>query len=45
MSFHNFEHSFLPTLLKKQKKSKWARNYMWDFYDFVQFHNKPPLKP
>ena len=34
-SFRNFEHSSLPTSLIKQKKRNWARNYMWDFYDFM----------
>ena len=41
--FHNFEHPSLPTSLIKQKKSNWARNYMWDYYHFVQLYNKPPL--
>ena len=40
-SFHNFEHSFLPTPFIKQKKLNWVRNYMCDFYDFVKFYNKP----
>ena len=34
-SFRNFEHFSLPTSLIKQKKRNWARNYMWDFYDFM----------
>ena len=40
MSFHNFEHSSLPTFLRKKKRN-WARNYMRDFYHFAQFFNKP----
>ena len=41
MSFHNFEHSSLPTLLIKQKKRNWAPNYMRDIYHSAQFFNKP----
>ena len=32
-----FEHSSLPTLLIKQNKNNWARNYMWHSHYFMAF--------
>ena len=41
--FHNFEHSYLPKSLIKQTKKKLGTQLHEYSYDFVQFHNKPPL--